>query len=74
MLDVKNIGEMTHDLKLDGEDGSDFLYADESERVNFGVIDESTRAWCTVPGHLEAGMVMDIIATEPAARPDSGAN
>ena len=58
-----NAGQQTHDLKLDGERGTRFLLDGESEEVSLGVIERSTRAWCTVPGHLEAGMVMDIVVT-----------
>jgi len=29
------------------------------------VIDADTQAWCTIPGHKEAGMLLDIVVTEP---------
>ncbi|MCU0311070.1 MAG: multicopper oxidase domain-containing protein [Acidimicrobiales bacterium] len=60
ILNVTNAGTMPHDLKLAGETGTAMLDAGESETVNLGVIDASARAWCTVPGHEAAGMVMDI--------------
>jgi nitrite reductase (NO-forming) len=60
-----NTGLQTHDLKIRGETGTGYLMGGEREEVSLGVIDEDTKAWCTVPGHLEAGMVMDIVVTPP---------
>ena len=36
------------------------------EGVSLGVIDASTSAWCTVPGHRESGMEMMITVTGAA--------
>ena len=60
---VTNKGTMPHDLKLEGTTGTDLLQPGDSQRVSLGVIDHSTQAWCTIPGHKELGMVMDIVAT-----------
>jgi nitrite reductase (NO-forming) len=80
IVNVTNEGEMAHDLKLDGETGTDLLDPGESvEGVSLGVIDASTFAWCTVPGHRESGMEMAINVTgddahgEHAAATDGGA-
>ena len=66
-LEVTNDGTMPHDIALMGETGTALLDPGESETVNIGVIQESTQAWCTVPGHKEAGMVMDIVVSGAAA-------
>jgi nitrite reductase (NO-forming) len=63
---VTNNGAMAHDLKLDGETGTDLLDPGESQEVSLGVVEETTQAWCTVPGHKEAGMVLDINVTGTA--------
>lgn len=60
---VTNAGTMPHDLKLDGETGTAMLDPGQSETVSLGMIEVSGQAWCTVPGHKEAGMVMDIEVT-----------
>lgn len=60
---VTNEGAMAHDLKLMGETGTAMLEPGETEEVNLGVISESTEAWCTVPGHKEAGMLLAIEIT-----------
>ena len=71
-LRVTNAGEMAHDLKLDGTTGTDLLEPGASATVDLGVIDASAQAWCTVPGHKAAGMVLDIEVTGDAALADSG--
>ncbi len=70
---VTNRGAMPHDLKLLGETGTDMLDPGQSQEVSLGVIAETTQAWCTVPGHKEAGMVLDIEVTGAGA-PASGSH
>jgi nitrite reductase (NO-forming) len=72
VVSVTNNGAMAHDLKLLGETGTDLLDPGESQEVSLGVIDETTQAWCTVPGHKEAGMVLDINVTGSAPSGDHG--
>ena len=64
-VEVTNNGDQEHDLKLNGETGTDRLRPGESQTADFGVIDADTQAWCTVPGHKEAGMLLAIVVTEP---------
>jgi nitrite reductase (NO-forming) len=64
-VEVTNNGDQEHDLNLKGETGTDRLQPGESQTADFGVIDADTQAWCTVPGHKEAGMLLDIVVTEP---------
>jgi nitrite reductase (NO-forming) len=64
-VEVTNNGDQEHDLNLKGETGTDRLQPSESQTTDFGVIDSDTQAWCTVPGHKEAGMLLDIVVTEP---------
>ncbi len=68
-LTVTNNGAMAHDLKLDGTEGTDMLQPGDTAQVTFGPFDANAQAWCTVPGHKQAGMVLDINVTgaEPAA-------
>lgn len=60
-VNVTNDGTMPHDLKLGGEMGTAMLDPGQSETVSLGTIDETAEAWCTVPGHREAGMTMEIV-------------
>jgi nitrite reductase (NO-forming) len=64
-VEVTNGGDLVHDLTLEGETGTDRLASGETQTADFGVIDADTQAWCTVPGHKEAGMLLDIVVTEP---------
>lgn len=63
VLNVTNAGAMPHDLKLEGETGTGLLDPEASEEVSLGSVGASAQAWCTVPGHKEAGMVLDIVVT-----------
>jgi len=64
---VTNAGAVPHDLKLQGETGTEMLDPGASAEVSLGVMEETTQAWCTVPGHKEAGMLLDIEVTGSAA-------
>lgn len=66
-FEVTNAGAMPHDFKVNGENGTAMLDPGASETVEVGPFDESTSAWCTVPGHREAGMEMAITVTGEAA-------
>ncbi len=68
VVNVTNEGTMPHDLKVDGETGTDLLDPGASvEGVSLGVIEATTAAWCTVPGHRAAGMEMTITVTGSAS-------
>jgi nitrite reductase (NO-forming) len=58
-FEVTNEGTMPHDLKVGGEVGTAILDPGESETFTT-TITEGGDAWCTVPGHREAGMTMAI--------------
>lgn len=69
VLNVTNDGAMPHDVKLGGLTGSAMLDPGATETVDLGVITERSQAWCTVPGHKDAGMVLDINVSGHAAAP-----
>ena len=60
LLTVTNGGTMPHDLKLDGTQGTRMLDPGETQEVDIGMIEQQGSAWCTVPGHREAGMVLEL--------------
>lgn len=62
-MNVVNVGLMPHDLKVEGVNGTSMLDPGQSETVTVGPFTETTEAWCTVVGHRESGMFMDIIVT-----------
>lgn len=73
-MHVTNTGAMAHDLKVDGVSGTAVLAPGESETVTIGPFDAPTQAWCTVPGHKEAGMTMAITVVGAGDGPRSGAD
>jgi nitrite reductase (NO-forming) len=72
ILNVTNDGAMQHDIKLGGVTGSELLDPGATARVELGAITATTQAWCTVPGHKEAGMVLDINVTGSASAASDG--
>jgi nitrite reductase (NO-forming) len=66
-VEVTNVGALPHDLKLEGETGTDMIDPGGHATAVLGVVTETTQAWCTVPGHKEAGMVLDINVTGGSA-------
>jgi nitrite reductase (NO-forming) len=71
-VNVTNTGDLVHDLKLGGLTGTDMLQPGDTATASLGVVTESSQAWCTVPGHKEAGMVLDIDVSGTAAPVASG--
>jgi nitrite reductase (NO-forming) len=61
VLKVTNGGQMVHDLQLEGGSrGTGKLAPGQSKQVRLGALTGDAQAWCTVPGHKAAGMVLDI--------------
>jgi nitrite reductase (NO-forming) len=71
IVNLTNDGVMPHDLKTDGETGSELLDPGQTETVSLGTFDESSLAWCTVAGHRESGMEFDIVVTGGGSEPQS---
>lgn len=61
---LNNEGAANHDFQLESGEGVDILAPGESETGEFGPFEESTVAFCTVPGHREAGMEFAITVTD----------
>jgi nitrite reductase (NO-forming) len=71
-LRIHNAGKMEHTLALDGKN-SPMLQAGQSSTVKWGPFTSSVRAWCTVPGHKDSGMVLDILVAGAPAGGDAAA-
>lgn len=65
VLTVRNTGQESHDLALDGRHGTGMLAPGQQRTVDFGIVTHDEQAWCTVPGHREAGMVLTIRTATP---------
>lgn len=66
-MHVTNTGVMPHDLVFPDGTGTRMLDAGESETIVVGPFTTSVEGWCTVPGHREGGMTMDVIVVGAAA-------
>ncbi len=55
--------DMVHDLVLASGDSSGRLAPGESTTMDIGVVDGDIEGWCSVSGHREMGMTLDIVAT-----------
>ena len=65
-LTVHNGGKSTHDLKVEGLTGTRMLAPGTSQTIDAGPFTKSVKAWCTVPGHKDAGMVLDVVVAGTA--------
>jgi nitrite reductase (NO-forming) len=63
VVHLSNEGALEHDFTTEDGQGTSILEAGESETAEIGPFEESTTAFCTVPGHREAGMEFEITVT-----------
>jgi nitrite reductase (NO-forming) len=66
VLHVTNKGAQDHTLALEGAD-EPLIHPGGTATRTWGGFTESTQAWCTVPGHKDAGMVLGINVKGSAA-------
>lgn len=72
-LVVRNADEeQVHDLALDNGAATARLSPGEVERLEVGVVGRDLSGWCTVVGHRQLGMVLEVVVTG-APDPDEGA-
>lgn len=64
-LRVVNNGDLQHDIKLEGEKGTERLVTGDTAEVNVGVVSSGQVLWCTVPGHRAQGMETTIVSGPP---------
>lgn len=60
-LTVTNEDIVPHDLKFDGGPQTKMLNKGQTEVIEVGPIDKSVTGYCSVPGHKQAGMTLDIV-------------
>ncbi|GAA1796580.1 multicopper oxidase domain-containing protein [Actinomadura chokoriensis] len=65
-VNVVNKGSQNHTFSLLGKTSRQ-LEPGKSETQHWGVLTESTQAWCVIPGHKEAGMLVDVTVTGGAS-------
>ena len=70
-LKVTNKGAMDHTLALEGRD-TPMIKPGASTVMHWDSITKSTQAWCLVPGHKDAGMLMDVKVKGDTSAPAGG--
>ncbi len=73
-FEVVNKGVLDHDLVLADRSGTKMLGGGKKQTIELGPFDTSTKMWCSVPGHKEAGMVLDVVVGDRAVAAASAAN
>ncbi len=63
VIELTNTDQTTvHDLQLLGQ-RTPRLSAGETATLDVGVVTESVQGWCTIVGHRQMGMVLDVVVT-----------
>jgi len=60
---VTNSGNVSHDFRVNGSEGTRTIAPGRSETVTVAGPTTSVDAWCTLPGHRAAGMVMKVVVS-----------
>src|SRR5699024_1685365 len=69
VINLKNTDDSdVHDLVLETGQDSGRLNPGESATVDVGVLGRDIDGWCSVAGHRQMGMVLDIQVTGPASK------
>jgi nitrite reductase (NO-forming) len=63
VLHLRNEGGIVHDLVLEDGWESGEIGPGEAVTVSFGPLDASTTGWCSIPGHRDAGMELEIVVS-----------
>jgi len=71
-LIVTNHDAMRHDLAFPGGPATAMLAQGRTATMDLGPLTSSRSGWCTVPGHREAGMTLDIRVTGSGASAAGG--
>lgn len=62
-LKVTNTDAQRHDLKIEDGPSTPMLARGHTHVLDLGPVTKDREAWCTLPGHRAAGMIMDIVVT-----------
>ncbi|MFT0847006.1 multicopper oxidase domain-containing protein [Actinomycetaceae bacterium L2_0104] len=63
VIEFKNTGDQRHDLVLENGVESGPIEPGGEITLDAGVVTESMEAWCSMVGHRQMGMTMEIVAT-----------
>ncbi|PYF99372.1 nitrite reductase (NO-forming) [Georgenia satyanarayanai] len=74
VVELVNTDDDVHDLVLDNGVRSGRMSAGETVELDLGVVGRDVEGWCSVAGHRQMGMTLDVVAVgaAPAAAADHG--
>ncbi|QIK62503.1 multicopper oxidase domain-containing protein [Leucobacter viscericola] len=72
VINLTNTGTDTHDLTLATGLSTPRLAPGQSATIEAGVIGGNVEGWCSIAGHRQMGMVLDIVATGLGAGAEAG--
>jgi nitrite reductase (NO-forming) len=70
-LHVMNTGALVHNLTVDGGAKTSDLAPGAMEDLHIGLVADKVEAYCSIPGHKAAGMVLEINVTGEVAAGDT---
>jgi len=75
VVELVNTDDDVHDLVFENGARSGRLSAGETTEVDLGVVGRDVEGWCSVAGHRQMGMTLDVVAVgaAPQADDDDGA-
>ncbi|MDO8121585.1 multicopper oxidase domain-containing protein [Isoptericola sp. b490] len=77
-ITVQNDGDQRHDLVLANGTGTGLIAPGDRATVDVGTVTSSLDGWCSLPGHRQMGMTLEVVttgSTDPAAeRPPAPAD
>ncbi len=71
VVTLENTGDQRHDLLFANGERTDAIPVGESQTIDVGVISHDMEGWCTLPGHRQMGMTLEVIAVGAQQTPQS---
>lgn len=62
VVDFDNTGDQRHDLKFANGAATEAIAPGTSTQLDVGVISADMDGWCTLPGHRQMGMELEVVA------------
>lgn len=59
--ELHNVGGIVHDLRFDDGWDSGMIDPGRRDTVELGPFETTTTGWCSVPGHRNAGMELEVV-------------
>jgi len=72
VIHVTNTDDTTHDLVMDSGDSTGRLAPGETATIDIGVVGRDMEGWCSVAGHRQMGMTLDVVLTAQPAQAAEG--